>query len=152
MKQWIEKEEQALACFDNRCNYEQWLQQYLQFTYLHTGSKTFLHCLRWFIRRFRPEPLLPGKHLWLHLEKEGRFTVRCGKDGERIPNLSETESWVFRYLCFLQLRRFLAYARKRCRYPAINLPVCIPDFSGRLDESVDFSALLARAGHPVILV
>jgi len=48
--------------------------------------------------------------------------------------------------------RFLAYARKRCHYPAIDLPVRIPDFSGRLDDSVNFSALLARAGDQVILV
>ena len=152
MIQWIEKEEQALACFESRCQYELWLQQYLQFAQLRQGSRTFLHCLRWFIRRFRPEPMQPGKLLWLHLEKDGCFTVRCGKNGEELPDLSETDRWVFRYLCFLQLHRFLAYARKRCRYPAIDLPVRIPDFSGRLDECVDFSALLARAGNQVILV
>ncbi len=145
MKQWIEKEEQALACFDRNCTYELWLQQYLQFSELRTGSRTFRHCLRWFIRWFRKERLLPGKALYLHLEKDGIFTVRCGQSGKRIPHLSETEQWVFRYLCFLQLHRFWAYMRKRARFPAIDPPICIRDFSSRLDESVDFAALLKKA-------
>lgn len=152
MKQWIEKEEQALACFDKTFSYELWLHNYLQFAQLRQGSRAFLHCLRRFIRRFRPEPLLPNKTLWLHLEKDGCFAVRCGKNGQRLLNLSETDKWVFRCLCFLQLRRFWVCARKRCRYPKTDLPICIPDFSDRLDESIDFPALLSRAGNQVVLI
>ena len=140
------------VCFDGSEVYAGMLQQYLEYPEFYfcgkqdiCATKTFRHYLRRFIRTFRQEKLLPNKNLWLQLEKCGRFSVRLGRNGEELPDLSETDSYIFQYLCFLHLRRFWNGIRKRCRFPALVLPVMVRDFSDRLDESVDYDALLERA-------
>jgi hypothetical protein len=145
----IGREEQALLVFSGMKEYGTRLKLYLEHPEKMQGviyqSKTFRHYLRWFIRRFKPAKLLPDKNLWLCMERNGCFSVRLGRKGPRCVHLSETERYVYRYLCFLHLRRFHLEARKRCRYPAAAMPVVIKDFSDRMDESVDFTALLERA-------
>lgn len=101
-----------------------------------------------FIPGFCPEQLLPGKNLWLCVESDGWFVIkRNGK--EVVPNLSETDEIVFRYLSFLHLCRCFGTVEE------LEM-VEIPDFSDRLDESVDFTDLLRRGevicGCPIILV
>lgn len=152
------REEQALCLFARPADYGTRLKQYwenpedfAERTMDSPGApalsttKTFRYFLRRFIRSFRTERLLPDKDLWLQLEKNGQFSVTQGRNGEKVPHLSETDNWVFAYLCFLHLRRFWDGVRKRCRYPASVLPVVIRDFSDRLDESVDYEKLLRRA-------
>ena len=149
-------EERKLSCFFGPGSYSVRLYQYgdpahrctddfQESTWGIGTTQTFRRYLRWFIRNFRPERLLPHKNYWLCLEKDGRFTVRLGKHGEKIPDLSETEHWVYHYLCYLHLLRFWNGMRKRCRYPVPDTPILIRDFSDRLDASVDFRKLLARA-------
>lgn len=141
-------------CFDGSGIYAGKLQQYLEYPEFYACgkqdiciTKTFRHYLRRFIRTFHPEKLLPNKNLWLQMEKCGRFSVRLGRDGEEISDLSETDNYIFQYLCFLHLRRFWDGIWKCCRFPALALPVIIRDFSNRLDESVDYEALLERAAE-----
>ncbi len=154
--QELTREERRLYCFRGPGAYPVLLQQYLkrpeafaETTKIGTISlsqtKTFRHCLCRFVQSFQPEKLLPGKDLWLYLEKNGRFTVRRRQDGARMPQLSETEQAIFQYLCFLELRRFWNVVRQKCRYPERRFSVVILDFSQRLDESVDFNALLLKA-------
>ena len=154
----LTKEEQELLYFAEPVGYHTRLQQYWAYpqgfserTTLPKSSislsttKTF-HCyLRRFIRNFQPEPLLPGHDLWLHLEKNGRFYLRLGKNGEEITDFSEADFCVFQYLCFLHIRRFWDDVRKCCGFPVAMLPVLIPDFSERLEKGVDFNALLQRS-------
>lgn len=108
-----------------------------------------------FIREFSPALLLPDKDLWLHLEENGRFVVRLGKSGEEVPCLSETDQWIFRYLCWLHRVRFWEQAG---RWSGREMPkprLLIRDFSDRLDESVDFDVLLRRAeeiSHQIVLL
>lgn len=101
-----------------------------------------------------PQRLLPGKDYWLHLETDGRFTVRKGIDGEEIPCLSETENWVYHYLCFLQKIRL--WDESQAADPEyMRFPVVIRDFSGRVDESVDIKPLYAQAetlGRQVLII
>lgn len=142
------------VCFDGSGVYAGMLQQYLEYPEFYfcgkpdiCATKTFRHYLRRFIRTFRQEKLLPNKNLWLQLEKCGRFSVRLGRDGEEISDLSETDNYIFQYLCFLHLRRFWDGIWKCCSFPALALPVIIRDFSNRMDESVDYEALLERAAE-----
>lgn len=153
----LTQEEQELLCFFRPVGYHTRLQQYWEYpqgfeerttqpgnNISLSRTKTFRHCLRRFVRSFQPEPLFPNSNLWLHLEKNGRFSVRLGKDNEEIASLSESDNYVFQYLCFLHIRRFWDGLRKCSRFPAMALPVLIRDFSDRLDEDVDYDALLRR--------
>ena len=108
-------------------------------------TKTFRRYVHRFIRNFQPERLLPEKNLWLDLGWDGVFYLRQGKYGQRLKYLSETDTWVFHYMCFLHLRRFWNGVRRWSHFPMLTYPVAIRDFSNRLDEGVDFSALLQRA-------
>ena len=100
-----------------------------------------------FIRTFRPERLLPGKDYWLHLEADGRFSVRLGKTGEELPHLSETENLVYRYLCLVQLLRFWEQTGQLPKETCVGLR----DFSHRLEEGTDPGQLYARGGGRVFV-
>ena len=154
----LTKEEQALLSFAEPVGYHTRLQQYLRHpqgfkarttvpkdNVSLSTTKTFRGYLHRFIRNFQPEPLLLGRDLWLHLEKNGRFSLRLGKNGEEITDFSESDFYIFQYLCFLQVRRFWDDVRKCCGFPVVILPVFILDFSERLEKGVNFNALLQRA-------
>lgn len=85
----LTREEQNLLCFFRPVGYHARLQQYLQYPEAFTGetkipkstvrlstTNTFRRYLRRFIRTFQPEKLLTNNDLWLHLEGNGRFSVR----------------------------------------------------------------------------
>lgn len=154
--QKLTMEERRLCRFAGPGKYPTRLQQYLKCPEVFAEATkiglialsltaTFRHYLRRFIRKFRPEKLLPDKDLWLCIARDGRFLVRQGKNGEEIVNLSETDHYIFHYLCFLQLHQFWNGIRKHSRFPATRLLIAVRDFSDRMDESVDYDALLRRA-------
>jgi hypothetical protein len=101
--------------------------------------------LRRFIRNFQPEPLSPSSNLWLHLEKNGRFSLRLGNNGEEITDFGEGDFCAFQYLCFLHIRRFWDDVRKCCRVSAVTLPLIVRDFSSALKNEKDYAALLELA-------
>lgn len=154
----LTKEEQGLLCFADPVGYHTRLQQYWEYPkgfaarttppkskVSLSATKTFRRYLRRFIRNFPPKPLLPGSDLWLHLEKNGRFSLRLGENGEEITDFSEADFCVFQYLCFLQTRRFWKVVRKCCCFPAATLPVLVRDFSRFLENDEDYAALLELA-------
>lgn len=151
----LTKEEQELLYFAEPVGYHVRLQQYLEYpqgfaakTTLPKSkvslstTKTFRGYLHRFIRNFQPEPLLSGRDLWLHLEKNGRFSLRLGKNGEEITDFSESDFYIFQYLCFLQVRRFWDAVRKCCCFPAATPPALIRDFSSFVENDGDYVALL----------
>lgn len=149
-------EEQKLSCFSKPGVYPVRLHQYKDPEQRYPGdfreatrsigsTQSFRGYLRRFIRGFEPACLLPGKNCWLHLETDGRFTVRLGVNGEEIPCLSETEKWVYHFLCYLHLLRFWDGMQDLRNYKDIKLPILIRDFADRLDESIDAEALYAQA-------
>ena len=161
----LTREEKDLLYFFRPVGYHTRLQQYLEYpealakeTTQHNGgvalstTKTFRRCLLNFIRTFQPEALPTNNTLWLHLEKSGCFTVRFGKDGEIITGLNEADNYVFQYLCFLHIRCFWNHLQEYCCFPAVKLPFLIQDFSDRLDENIDYEALLRRAATIAALV
>ena len=154
----LTKEEQELLYFAELAGYQMRLQQYLEYpqgfavrTTLPKSkvslstTKTFRGYLHRFIRNFQPEPLLPGHDLWLHLEKNGRFSLRLGKNGEEITDFSEADFCVFQYLCFLHIRRFWDDVRKCCSVSAATSPVLIRDFSHVVKNKKDYATLLELA-------
>ena len=161
----LTREEQELLCFSESVGYHTRLQQYLAYpqgfavrttmpksNISLSTTKTFRCYLRRFIRDFQPEPLLPGHALWLHLEKSGRFSLRLGETGEEITDFSEADFCAFQYMCFLYIRQFWNDLRKCCSFPPTTLPVLIQDFSERLDENIDYEALLRRTATIASLV
>ena len=156
MEEIFTAEERRLTCFSGPGPYPKRLQWYLRqpealARATRTGSiflgstKTFRRYLHRYIRSFQPERLLPEKDLWLDLSKKGVFFVRQGRQGQSVPCLSETDNLVFHYLCFLKLRQFWNEVRHWCRFPMSTYPLVIRDFSDRLDEQVDWGALMQRA-------
>lgn len=89
-----------------------------------------------FVPEFTPERLLPDKNLWLCVAPDGNFFIKRNLR-EEVPDLSETDHLVFLYFCFMHMCRCFTAMGKAA-------PIEIPDFSDRLDESVDFNALLRR--------
>ena len=161
----LTREEQELLCFFRPVGYHTRLQQYWEYpqgfaarTILPKSNislsttKTFRCYLRRFIQSFQPEPLLPDHDLWLHLEKNGLFSLRLGKHGEEITDFSEAEFYVFQYVCFLHVRQFWNDLKKCYSFPPTILPIMIQDFSRRLDENIDYEALLQRAATITSLV
>ena len=154
----LTKEEQSLLCFAEPVGYHTRLQQYWAYpqgfaerTTLPKSNislsttKTFRCYLRRFIRNFQPEPLSPSSNLWLHLEKNGRFSLRLGNNGEEITDFGEGDFCVFQYLCFLHIRRFWDDVRKCCRVSVVTLPLIVRDFSSALKNEKDYAALLELA-------
>lgn len=107
-----------------------------------TGSP---HCLRQYIRDFQPQRLLPNKEYWLQPEADGSFTLRLGKNGEELPCLSETESRIYHYLCYLHSLHFWDSMQQLHCDQAIRLPILLYDLTDRVDEEVDIQPLLAQA-------
>ena len=154
----LTKEEQDLLGFTDAMDYSTRLQQYREHpralatrttpsnshTHLST-TKTFRCCLQRFIRRFQPEPLWPDHDRWLHLEPNGRFSLRLGENGEEVTNVSEGDFFAFQFTCFLHLRRFWSEVRMRYRYPSATLPILMPNFPERSDEGGEYESLLQRA-------
>ncbi len=151
-------EEQSLLCFEGSGGYQSRLQEYWEYpqglaerTTLPdrrrslSTTQRFRSCLRRFIGNFQPEPLLPRSPLWLHLESNGRFSVRWGEDGEELTTLNREEFWAFQFLCFLHLRRFWDSLRECCRSNRLSLPLFIQDFSDKTDTSAHYEALVRQA-------
>ena len=153
----LTQEELELLCFFRPVGYHTRLQQYMEYpeafaeataipgsTVCLSTTKTFRHYLRRFVSSFQPIKLLPEKGLWLHIENNGRFFVRLGETGEEITKLTESDHYIFQYLCFLQLRRFWNELRECCRVPAVKAPALIWGYSAQLEHVTDYDALLQR--------
>ena len=140
--------DREIFCFQESGIYPVRLQQYLECPESFPAlwqTHTFRRTLRHFIRTFRSGKLLPHKNLWLDIRENGRFYVKCGKTGKEVPNLSETDRWIFQYLCFLQLHCFWNKLQRHSAFAAPKIPLLIRDFSHRLDAQVNFDDLLQRA-------
>ena len=109
--------------------------------------KAFRRYLRSFIENFKPELLRDGKTYEMFIERGGRYAVRCGIDGEITRNLSETESMIFRYLCFLQTAEFWHGFEEMRNLHAIKKPMIISGFLERIDKSIDACDFLGRAAR-----
>ena len=107
--------------------------------------KAFRRYLRSFIENFAPELLRDGKTYEMFIERGGSYAVRCRIDGKITQDLSETESMIFRYLCFLRTAEFWHGFEEIRNLHAIKKPMIISGFLERLDKSIDVCDFLGRA-------
>lgn len=106
-------------------------------------TKTFRSYLNSYIKNFRPLPLIRGKDYYLILDESGKFEVFSG-GYNNIP-LSETESLVYHFLCFIHLAKFWSEVEKIRDINHLDKPLIIPIFLEMLDENIDVSAFLSLA-------
>lgn len=108
-------------------------------------TRTFRSYMSSFIRNFKPERLVSGKPFILYLNKKGEFCV----ENENFPGehacLSENESTIYHYFCYLHLSEFWSEVAFMQNQHNVNLPLIVDDFLDYLDETEDTDALLNRA-------
>ena len=109
-------------------------------------TRCFRGFLRQYVREFRPIRLRDGKDFWLHLQPNGKFAVKtCG--GAECAALSESESTLYQYLCFLCLAEFWSAAEQLRDLHHPRKPLLVNDFLERLDRSIDVSEILERTAR-----
>ncbi len=106
-------------------------------------TKTFRSYLNSYIKNFRPLPLIRGKDYYLLLDENGKFEVFDSGDNN-IP-LSETESLIYHFLCFIHLAKFWSEVEKIRDINHLDKPLVIPDFLERLDKNIDVAPYIAYA-------
>ena len=106
-------------------------------------TKTFLKYLRQYIRDYRPEQIHSQKKYQTIVSPQGAFDVIFpGIEGKIY--LSETETRLFRYICFLNLAEFWAGFEKIRDLHHRKKPLMIQNFVEFLDESANISNLITR--------
>ena len=161
------KEENDASCFKNfrSKNFPHKLLKYKNTEKYYSGNdfatitggigetKTFRSYLNSYIKNFRPLPLIRGKDYYLILDESGKFEV-FGGGYNNIP-LSETESLVYHFLCFIHLAKFWSEVEKIRDINHHLKPLIIPDFLERLDENVDkayITALVSSCERQTIFI
>ena len=109
-----------------------------------SNIKAFRRYLRDFIESFEPELLRDGKGYEIVLRKDGRYAVRCRTYVFSSNMLSESESVMFKYLCFLRTAEFWHGFEEIRNLHSVKKPLLISGFLEKLDESVDVGDLLLR--------
>lgn len=110
-----------------------------------TGA--FRSYLRSFIEKFEPEYIREGKQYRLVLTDNGLYDVICSDDQHLPVLLSESETRLFRYLCFLRTAEFWRGFEEIRNLNSIKKPLIIEDFLDHLDESIDLSDILRRTAN-----
>lgn len=116
-------------------------------------TKTFRSYLNSYIKNFRPLPLIRGKDYYLILDESGKFEVFNG--GNDNSPLSETESLIYHFLCFIHLAKFWSEVEKIRDINHLNKPLIIPDFLEKLDGNVDkayITALVSSCERQAIFI
>lgn len=108
-------------------------------------TKNFRSYMAGYIRTFEPELLVAGKPFVLYLNKAGEFCVGDVNAPEEQANLSESESTIYHYLCYLHLSRFWSEIAFMKNQHHRNLPLIVDDFLDCIDESTDAQRLINRA-------
>ncbi len=106
-------------------------------------TETFRRYLYRYIQAFRPEPINSKKNYQTAISPQGKFEV-CYPGLSCEIHLSETEQRLFWYICFLNIAAFWANLEKIRDLHHEKKPLVIRNFLEFLDESTDFSGLIAR--------
>lgn len=111
-----------------------------------TDTKTFrAHLLR-YIKTFQPEPIHNRQHHLITVNPQGKFSVfQPGFSGTVF--LSEAEEKLFFYTCFLNAAAFWEDIEKARDLHHEKKPLLVANFLEFLDESADFSGLIARTNQ-----
>lgn len=118
------------------------------------GTAAFHRCLRSYIQGFKPFRLCEERDFSISISRKGHFFAIDGNGNER-TSLSDCEQILLRYAAFLAHAEFWAGAEAMRDLHHTPKPLFITDFRDRLDESVNYDALLQRAqdtGRQVFLL
>ncbi len=108
-------------------------------------TEAFHRFARYFIRSFEAERLRQDKSLMLELDENGCFAVRHGERSQDVTSmLSETETVLFSFLCFLHLYRFWETVREAVDLHRETMPLIIRDFAEYVDAAVPLVPYLHR--------
>lgn len=106
-------------------------------------TRSFRAFLNEYIKTFAPIKINQDKEYFVHLLPTGEFIVKC-KDEPITPYLSESESVLYHYICFLCLADFWSRAENIRNINRINKPIIISDFLERIDRSINLSDIMNR--------
>ncbi len=109
------------------------------------STRSFRKLIKQYIENFRPIKL-GSKGYWLYLLPNGKFEVR-DSDGTERPALSEAETVLYHYLCFICLAEFWQGAEKIRNLHHVDRPLLISEFVERLDQSIDISSVLGKTSQ-----
>lgn len=114
-------------------------------TYGFSRLQVFNSYLRKFIKSFSPQPICNGKRYALILDENGLYKVRYMCDNDSPIYLSEAESILFRYLCFLKTAEFWHGFEEIRNMQAIKKPLIMKNFIERLDESINAQEIIDKS-------
>ena len=117
-------------------------------------TRSFRAFLNEYIRDFQPIKINNAKDYYIHLLPSGEFIVKY-KDDTVTHNLSESESVMYHYICFLCLADFWSRAENIRNINRTNKPIVVSDFIERIDNSISLSEVMDRTvklGRQVIIV
>lgn len=103
---------------------------------------TFRKILKNYCGGFIPEPINIHKRLWLTMDENFQFIAQCRRKNGY--DLSETESVLFQFLCYVNVNRFWGEVQNltgRC----VHKPLFIHNLVYCLDECVDLKEVLKTA-------
>ena len=106
--------------------------------------RAFRKYLSDFIKAFRPEEIREGKQYELYIDRNGLYGVRHTYSGDTDVCLSDSETRLFHFLCFLKSAEFWRGFEELRNLNGIRKPLIVQNFLEFLDESIDRSALLER--------
>jgi hypothetical protein len=111
----------------------------------NSSLAAFRTYLRDYVKEFKTDRIREGKRYELFLTRNGRYSVRY-VDGEGMPvHLSESESLLFKFLCFLKTAEFWRGFEEIRNLHGVKKPLLVTNFLERLDDSIDTRELLERA-------
>lgn len=106
-------------------------------------TRSFRAFLNEYIKTFTPIKINQDKEYFIHLLPSGEFVVKY-KDEPITLYLSESESVLYHYICFLCLADFWSRVESIRNINRIDKPIIVPNFLERIDDSVNLSDVMER--------
>lgn len=106
-------------------------------------TRSFRAFLNDYIKNFKPIRINKNKEYFIQLLPSGEFIVQY-KDESITPHLSESESALYHYICFLCLADFWSRAESIRNINRIDKPIIVSDFLERIDDSINLSDIMER--------
>lgn len=104
-------------------------------------TRSFRAILNDYIKSFKPIRINKDKKYFIHLLPSGEFTVKYENESVK-SQLSESESVLYHYICFLCLADFWSRAEAVRNINRIDKPIIVSDFLERIDECINLSDIM----------
>lgn len=106
-------------------------------------TRSFRAFLNDYIKNFEPIRINKDKEYFIQLLPSGEFIVKYG-DESITPHLSESESLLYHYICFLCLADFWSRAESIRNINRVDKPIIVSDFLERIDDCISLSDVMER--------